>query len=175
MKKLTEAQRDFAEQHHGLVTQYLRKKGLREDDYYDIVVFGYLRAVQAYDERPELRQYSFRSVAYRRMFATLWNHFRSLRAAKRNATVLSLHAPARDGLALAEHIAAGAPAVHEYAESRDAWESARAAATPKQAEVLALRAKGYTGREIGRVYRLSPSAVYGRVYRLRKNTARLAA
>jgi len=109
------------------------------------------------------------------MYAALWNHFRSLRAAKRKATVLSLNAPSADGMELSGHLAADMPAVYEYAEAREAWESVKAAATPKQLQALDMRAQGYTSREIGKVYHLSPNSVSGRICRLRKNTMRLAA
>lgn len=175
LTKLTDAQRDFAGRHHDLVLQYLRGKGLCEDDFYDIAVFGYLRAVQIYDQKPELQKYSFRTVAYRRMYAALWNHFRSLRAAKRNATVLSLNAPSADGLQLSEHFAADTPAVYEYAEARETWEAVKAAATLKQVQALDMRAQGYTNQEIGKVYHLSPKSVSERVCRLRKKTMPLAA
>jgi len=175
LTQLTEAQRDFADRHHDLVLQYLRRKGLREDDYYDIAVFGYLRAVQVYDQKPELQQYNFQTIANKRMYAALWNHFRSLRAAKRNATVLSLNAPSADAMLLSKHFAADIPAVYEYAEARESWEAVKAAATPKQLQALDMRAQGYTSREIGKVYHLSPRSVSGRICRLRKNTMRLAA
>jgi len=175
LTRLTEAQRDFAEKNHDLVHRYLRMKGLREDDYYDIAVFGYLRAAQIYDQRPELQKYSFQTIAFKRMYAALWNHFRNLRTAKRSADVLSLNAPGMGGLDLAEHFTADAPAVYEYAEARERWEAVRAAATPKQMQALDMRARGYTSREIGRVYHLSPSSVSGRICRLRKKTMRLAA
>ena len=175
LTKLTDEQHDFAEQNHNLVIQYLHAKGLSEDDYYDIAVFGYLRAVQIYHENPELQNYSFRTIAYKKMYATIWNHFKSQRAAKRNAVVCSLNTPFADGLAFSEHIASDTPAVYEYAEIREAWETAKAAATPKQMQVLELRAQGYTNREIGEIYHLSPKSVSRRISRLRKNTARLAA
>jgi RNA polymerase sigma-70 factor (ECF subfamily) len=175
LTKLTGAQRDFAAENHDLVLQYLGAKGLSEDEFYDIAIFGYLRAVQVYDQRPELRRYSFRTIAYKRMYAAIWNHFRSLRTAKRSAEVLSLNFTGDDGMEFSEQLAADTPAVYEYADIRAAWEAAKAAATPKQMQALKLRARGYSSREIGKAYNLTPNAIYGRVYRLRKNTARLAA
>jgi len=38
----------FAEQNHDLVIDYLHRKRLPMDDYYDVVIFGYLSAVQQY-------------------------------------------------------------------------------------------------------------------------------
>lgn len=175
LKQLTDTQRELADRNHELVLQYLSRKGLREDEYYDIAVFGYLRAVQVYDQKPELQKYSFQTIANKRMYAALWNHFRSLRAAKRTADVLSLNAPSANGLELAEHFAADTPPVYEYAEAREAWDAVKAAATPKQIQALDMRMQGYTSREIGKVYHLSANSIAGRIYRLRKKTMRLAA
>jgi len=174
LTKLTDAQRDFAEKNHDLVYRYLRMKGLSVDDFYDIVIFGYLRAVQVYDENTEVQDCSFKTVAYRRMFATLWNHFRDMRRQKRDAVVLSLDIPMMGNIGLPDY-AADASAVYEYAEARETWAAVRANATPKQLQTLDMRAQGYTNREIGKVYHLSPSSVSGRICRLRKNTMRLAA
>jgi len=173
--KLTDTQRDFAAENHDLVYQFLRARRLPEDEYYDIVVFGYLRAVKIYDQQPELRQHTFKTIAFKRMFAVLWNHYRSLYAAKRNATVLSLNSPAKQGGELQEYIASPGSAVHEYAEARENWEAIRPVITPKQMQALDMRAQGYTNREIGKVYYLTPGAVSSRMYRLRKKTGQLAA
>ena len=64
---LTQAESDFAAEHHDLIYGYLNQAGLPEDDFYDIAVFGYLRAVRKYLARPELRRYSFSTIAYRAM------------------------------------------------------------------------------------------------------------
>lgn len=42
---MTPAQQLFAEAHHNLVYAFLNEKKLPEDEYYDVVVFGYLQAV----------------------------------------------------------------------------------------------------------------------------------
>ena len=39
---MTQEEQEFAEQKHDLVIDYLRRKGLPMDDYYDIVIFGYV-------------------------------------------------------------------------------------------------------------------------------------
>lgn len=43
---LTEAESKFAAEHHATIYEYLNKARLPENDFYDIVVFGYLRAVR---------------------------------------------------------------------------------------------------------------------------------
>lgn len=43
---LNDTQRIFAEKNHNLVYKFLHEKNLPASEYYDIVIFGYLRAVQ---------------------------------------------------------------------------------------------------------------------------------
>ena len=45
-KRLTEEQSAFAEKHHHVVMDFLRRKRLPESEFYDVVIFRYLRAVQ---------------------------------------------------------------------------------------------------------------------------------
>ena len=48
----TQEEREFAEQHHDLVIDFLRYRCLSVNDFYDIVIFGYLSAVQQYFRNP---------------------------------------------------------------------------------------------------------------------------
>ena len=45
---LNDTQRIFADKNHNLVYKFLHEKNLPASEYYDIVIFGYLRAVQRY-------------------------------------------------------------------------------------------------------------------------------
>ena len=94
MQPLTLEQRQFAEDNHNLVYSFLRFKRLSRDEYYDIIIFGYLRAVQKYFERPELRQYTFKTIADYSMKSDLYNYYRKLYRQKRYAYVVSLDNPA---------------------------------------------------------------------------------
>ena len=51
---LNDTQRIFAEKNHNLVYKFLHEKNLPASEYYDIVIFGYLRAVQRYLTDPNL-------------------------------------------------------------------------------------------------------------------------
>ena len=59
---LTDEQRQFAAENHNLIYKYLWDRRLEIDDYYDIAVFGYLRAVKRYLTEPWLRRYQFSTV-----------------------------------------------------------------------------------------------------------------
>lgn len=64
---LNDTQRIFADKNHNLVYKFLHEKNLPASEYYDIVIFGYLRAVQRYLTDPNLAGYSFSTVAWRAM------------------------------------------------------------------------------------------------------------
>lgn len=64
---LTEEQRRFAEQHHGLIYAFLKGTGHSAADYYDTAALGFLQAVQRYLTQPWLRRYAFPTVAWRAM------------------------------------------------------------------------------------------------------------
>lgn len=90
IQPLTKKQREFAIENHNLVYDFLIKNNLPESAYYDIVIFGYLRAVQEYCDRPSLHEHRFSTIAWKQMRRSLSNHFRYLSRPKRNAPTVSL-------------------------------------------------------------------------------------
>ena len=64
---LTPAECDFAAEHHDLIGAYLSMAGLPWDDFYDIAVFGYLRAVRQYLAQPEPQGVRFAVIAIQAM------------------------------------------------------------------------------------------------------------
>ena len=105
--KLTERQRLFATEHHNVLEEFLRTRGLDYDDYYDVVVFKFLKAVKQYDEIERLRRQTFEDIAVSLMQMAVDNHRRALKAERENVFVLSLdYMPKnRDGLLFSERIA----------------------------------------------------------------------
>ena len=90
---LTKEQRDFAENGHSLIYAFLNHYVLDEDEYYDIVVFGYLRAVKKFFEEDALKQYAFSTIAWKRMENSVSNYCRYLASPVRSATMVSLFSP----------------------------------------------------------------------------------
>ncbi len=89
--KLTAEESTFAAEHHDVLCSYLRIHGLPADDFYDIAVFGYLRAVRKYLARPELRQYKFTTIAYRAMSCDVHHSREYWARAKRNREICSFN------------------------------------------------------------------------------------
>ena len=94
MEPLTEQESAFAAEHHQMVSRYLNRKELPEDEYYDVVVFGYLHGVQKYFRREDLRrQYAFSTIAWSAMNTCLINYERDKAHTKNQAILLSIHEP----------------------------------------------------------------------------------
>lgn len=81
---LTEQQKDFAAANHGLVHAFLNAYGLNEDEFYDVVIFGYLRAVRRYFTEANLKKYklifikAFGALIYSPQLP-FWDHWRTRR------------------------------------------------------------------------------------------------
>ena len=73
---LTYQQRAFAAKHHRLVYKFLSEKCFPVDEYYDVVIFGYLRAVRRYFTEPKLRKYRFSTIAWSCMRADFVNYLK---------------------------------------------------------------------------------------------------
>ena len=93
---LTQEQREFAAEKHDLIYGFLRYKRLNFDEYYDIAVFGFLKAVRNYIERPELQRYSFVTIANYSMRSELINHYRKEAVRKKSFLEVSIYTPVSD-------------------------------------------------------------------------------
>ncbi len=93
IQPLTRKQQKFAEENHDLVYAFLNQKGLPEETFYDVIIFGYLRAVQKYCDMPSLHEYRFSTIAWKHMNRSLSNHYKYLSRPKRNAPTVSFDEP----------------------------------------------------------------------------------
>ena len=66
MTPLTPEQQAFAEEHHGLILDFMEKHSL-DSDYYGLLAQRYLKVVVRYLTEEELRKYSICVQSYRTM------------------------------------------------------------------------------------------------------------
>jgi len=89
---MTAEQRKLAEANHDLVGAFLRENKLPEEQFYDVVIFGYLCAVQQYCENPNLKKkYSLATLAWKKMKRELVHYYNYLGSDKRSYHTVSLH------------------------------------------------------------------------------------
>lgn len=76
LRPLTPAERKLAERHVGMIDRFLSKNRLAADDWYDVVVFSYLRAVERWFREPKLYVYAFSTIAWQAMRCAVGNERR---------------------------------------------------------------------------------------------------
>ena len=173
MRILTEEQKIFAEQHHVLVEQFLWKKHLERAEFYDVVIFGYLEAVQEFLEKPELSKYQFSSIAWRKMKYCMINEFIYRNCPKRNAPMGTCHED--DGHVFSrEQVSEQMNCVARDLEHRVQLQQLMSHMTAKEKEVVCMRAAGYTYREIAEHCNITMRGVTARLIRMRKRFRALA-
>lgn len=70
---LTRKERDFAEKNHYIINDYLTRYGLDPDEWYDVVVFSYMLAVQKWFAYPRLHRWKFKTIAFNTMRSAVGN------------------------------------------------------------------------------------------------------
>lgn len=167
---LTEEQSAFAGEHESLIGKYLGIRRLPKDEYYDVVVFGYLRAVRNYLTIPRLQEYRFATIAFRAMSCELSNHFRAQRAAMRHATVLEYNED-RHAISLEDPVATAVECAEDLAQTRR--QISRCLST-KQNKIIRLKVSGYSVREAAKAHGVRPKDVTAELEAARDNVIRFA-
>lgn len=105
---LSEEEKAFAEDEHNYNSffGYMKVHGLNPEEWYDILVIHYLRAVRKYLTIPKLQDYKFEAVLYRTLDNGRSNYFRDMNRQKRKPEggVFSYNSILEDGKTLEEFL-----------------------------------------------------------------------
>lgn len=145
---LTPEQKVFAAQNHDLIYKYLNENHLSEDEFYDVVAFGYLRAIRRFFSDLQLQEYSFGTVAWKGMQGALNDHKKAQRGQKHAAKVLSLHTELGD-----EHYSLGESSARyedlmAQLEAKLLLHDLAKRVSKQQMEIVRLKSSGYNLRDI---------------------------
>lgn len=168
MEKLTEKERQYAEQNHNIVYWFLRKNNYDIENFYSIAVFGYLKAVQVYNRRTDLQQkYEFAFIAQQYMRAEVGNHVRTENSQKRKPTegIVSLDAEYAETENLYNAVA-GKSAEDDVLEEEslnDIMENL----SELQRKIAQLKISGYSNKETYLIVGMQPSSYYREMKRIR--------
>ncbi len=167
LHELTHLQRQFAEEHQDTVFRFLSHKGLPVEDYYDIVIFGYLQAVQEYDENPALSRFRFSTIAWTKMGDCLGKHYAYENKPKRKAPTVSIHTYTRNGLTLDELLPDRRKDLQAQTADRLFTMEVLSCLTETERQIVHLKADGLTCREIAEVFSTTVHSINGRFRRMR--------
>lgn len=95
LQNFTEEEKAMAEKYHNMVYAFLNSKGYDLEEFYPIVVMGYLKAVQKYCRNDNLKKWSFSAICNNNMRREVGNYFRDMNRQKRKPTgsIVSYDAP----------------------------------------------------------------------------------
>ena len=167
LHEMTPLQKQFAEENQNVVFRFLNQKGLSADDYYDIVIFGYLQAVQEYDENPALSHFRFSTIARTKMSDSLNKHYSYENKPKRKAPTVSIHTHTSDGLALNEILPDRQKDLQAQAADRLFAMEVLSCLTEPERQMVHLKADGLTCREIADIFSTTVHGINGRFRRMR--------
>lgn len=169
LTRLTDNERKFAEDNHKLIYSFLSSKGYSIEDYYNIVVFGYLKAVQVYSKRADLQEkYKFSVIAWKYMQSEIGNHFRTETAQKRatEESLLSLDADNDDTENLYNMV--GGKSAESNIMENAAVQDILSKLTETQKEIVCMKAEGYNNTEICTLIELPQSSFYKEMTKIKK-------
>lgn len=167
LHEMTPLQRQFAEEHQNVVFRFLNQKKLPIDDYYDIVIFGYLQAVQEYDENPALSRFQFSTIAWTRMNGCLCSHYTYENRKMRKAPTVNIHSHIQAGRTLDEILPDRRKDLQEQTADRLFVMEVLSCLTETEQQMVHMKADGLTYREIAEIFCTTVHSINGRFRRMR--------
>jgi len=145
---LTLEQQIFAANHHDIVYKFLQKNRLSEDTFYDVIIFGYLRAVRRFLNETNLQHYEFTTIAWNCMKVDLINHLKAQKRKQRDTEMLSLHMGLfNDDLPLEETITDPDNLLHQLETELILHDLAKRV-SKQQMDIVRMKSSGYNLQDI---------------------------
>lgn len=171
LELLTYLEQKYAEENHNLVYGFLHRYKYSIEEYYNIVIFGYLKAVQIYTRREDLQsKYDFPFIAWQYMRSEIGHHFESERVQKRTPPEktfsLNTEIKREDGTIETYDIADGKSAEDDVMEQlllSDIFENL----SEIQRKIAQLKIDGYTNKEVYLSMNIKPSTYYKEMNRIK--------
>lgn len=168
LQPLTEMEKSMAEENHNLVYSFLHRHGYSIEEFYNVVIFGYLRGIQAYNRREDVRKkYQLAFICERNMLAEIKDHFIEQNAQKRTpmeiTVSLDINYAETDNI---YNLVGGKSVEDEVLESRqvdDMMENL----SEVQRDILKLKLEGYNNKEVYIALEIPSSSFYKEMNRIK--------
>lgn len=176
LQPLTEAEKKQAEESHNLLYSFLHRHGYSIEAYYNIAIFGYLKGIQIYNRREDLRnKYKLAFICEQYMRSEVGNHFKMENAQKRKPAenIISLDAEYTETENLYNCVPGNsADPVSEIIEAELLAELLENL-TGSQRKIAEMRMDGYKNKEIYLLLEIKPSTYYKEMQRIKAVLANL--
>ena len=172
LKPLTDFERKFATENHNLVYGFLNRYRYSLENYYDVAIFAFLKAVQIYNRREDLRsKYDFPFISWQYMRSEIGNHYRTEDAKKRKPSgiLVSLDAEYAETENLYNCIGVvGGKSPESEVVAMERVTELLNSLSDTQRKIAELKIDGYSSKEIYSALEMKPSTYYVEVNRIKK-------
>ena len=160
-ERLSPEEKQLAERYHRLIFTFLNEKHLNEREYYGLAAIGYCKAVKQYCTVERLQQWSFTTVAWKKMCSEIYNERQKRRRLKRAAEVLSLDAPvAGEEMLTLQNCIGDLDLGIEELPGKELEREIKGRLEAGQRQQLENILKGYTIRESAEIMHISENRAY---------------
>lgn len=168
LQPLTEMEKRMAEENHNLVYSFLHRHGYSIEEFYNVVIFGYLRGIQVYNRKEDIRKkYQLAFICERNMLAETKDYFRSQNSQKRKpmeiTVSLDINYAETDNI---YNLVAGKSVEDEVLESKQVDEMMENL-SEVQRDILKLKLEGYDNKEILSLLGIPSSSFYKEMNRIK--------
>ena len=170
LQPLTELERSQATENHNLIYSFLHRHGYDVENFYDVVIFGYLKGIQTYNRRKDLRnKYQLAFICERYMSAEIGNHFRAENAQKRKPTekMISLDADYAETENLYDCTGGKTADPESEIIGADLRAQLFENLTKSQRKITEMKMDGYDNKEIFLLLAIKPSTYYKEIKKIK--------
>lgn len=175
LTKLTEKERKYAEENHNLIYSFLHRHGYSIEDYYNIAVFGYLKAVQIYHRKEKVKaNYNFSFIAWQYMRAEIKDHVKNRKCHKRkpDEVVVSLDTE-REKTESKYDSVTGTEAVENTVVEMEMYQYMLHSLTEKQRKIVKAKLSGYSNQEILVLLNIPSSSFYKEMQKIKATIGKI--
>lgn len=168
LQPLTNMEKKLAEENHNLVYSFLHRHGYSIEEFYNIVVFGYLKGIQVYCRRKDLQnKYQLAFICERYMQSEKGNYYRTENAKKRKPaeTIISLDADYTETDSIYNCI--GGKSVEDELLEVELLKETMENLSEIQREILKLKLEGYSNKEVHLSLEIPTSTYYKELDRIK--------
>lgn len=168
LQPLSDMEKRQAEENHGLVYSFLHRHGYPIEEFYNIAIFGYLKGIQVYNRKEDLRKkYQFAFICEQYMRAEIKDHFRVQNAQKRKPTetILSLDANHTETESLYNLV--GGKFVEDELLETELLKEICENLSEVQRNILKLKLEGYSNKEVHLSLEIPVSTYYKELDRIK--------
>lgn len=168
LQPLSEHEKQQAENNHNLVYSFLHRHGYDMENFYDVVIFGYLKAIQVYNRREDLqKKYQLAFICEQYMRSAMENYRRTENAQKRKPTEKMISLDADYAETENFYNCVGGKSAEAVLMETESIESILENLSETQREITVMKIKGYVNKEIYLILEIKSSTYYRELQRIR--------